>query len=106
MRIWLALLVAPLIALADQSVNLALASWACAERLEWAAHLSHGATLLLTLAATGLAWSAWREQPRGGREPHASRRFLAGIAIASAALSASTIAAMWIATWMLSPCYA
>jgi hypothetical protein len=28
MRTWLALLVAPLVALADQSVNLALAGWA------------------------------------------------------------------------------
>jgi hypothetical protein len=39
-------------------------------------------------------------------ENNVQRHFLAGIATIVAALSAAAIAAMWLPTWLISPCIA
>ena len=107
MRSWLALIVAPLLALLDQSVSFAAVDWACAHQNAIVVHAAHAVFLVLTVGTAVAAWQLWREPglaPAG--EAPARRRFVAGIAAAMAALSALTIAAMWIATWMLAPCVA
>ena len=60
MRIWLALLLAPILALADQSVAYAISGWACAHQQPLATHAVHLVLLLAVLASTGLAAQAWR----------------------------------------------
>jgi hypothetical protein len=108
MRIWVALLVAPVLALTDQTVAFALVHWACAHQSAWAVHLSHGIFLVLTLAASAAAWVEWRESAvaAGTRDATLQAHFLAGVAMTVAMLAAVAIVAMWIATWMISSCIA
>jgi hypothetical protein len=103
MRIWLALLVAPILALTDQSVAYAAAGWACG-RNAFAIHLVHAVFFTAIAVATALAWRHWHAT-RETTERSATRHFLAGVATASGALSALTILAMWIPNWLLSPCF-
>ena len=106
MATWLALLVAPILALADQSIAFAATGWACARQGTGSVHFVHALFLAATLAATFLAWQSWRAGADvvAVDESGARRHFLAGLAFASAMLSALTIAAMWLPTWLLSPC--
>ena len=109
MRIWLALVLAPLLALADQLVAFAMVGWACAHQSLALLHLSHALFLALATAAAIAGGVCWRETGRAGPSmSHAARQlhFLAGISMAVASLSAITIVAMWIPTWMISPCIA
>ena len=104
MRIWFALLAAPLLALTDQSVAYATAGWACAHQHTAVVHAVHVVFLAAITAGTVMAWRYWRATPEMP-EPVASRHFLAGIAAASGALSALAVLAMWIPNWLLSPCF-
>jgi len=109
MRIWLALIVAPLLALADQTVTFAMVGSACANQSPALLHASHALFLALATATAAMAFLHWRESSRAGASAHAAARqvrFLAGVATTVAALSALAIAAMWIPTWMISPCVA
>jgi hypothetical protein len=107
MRTWFALLLAPVLALADQSIAYATAGWACAHQQSVAVHAVHIAFLAAVLASTFMAWQLWRmtSPSADAGEPAARRHFLAGLATASGALSALVIAAMWIPAWVLSPCF-
>ena len=108
MRIWFALLVAPMLALTDQSVAYAMTDWACAHQRAFAMHGVHVLLLAATVAGTIAAWGLWRatSPSKTRNEALARRHFLAGLATASGALSAVAIAAMWIPNWVLSPCLA
>jgi hypothetical protein len=106
MAIWLALIVAPILALADQGVALSMTAWACRGQHGFALHVVHAAFALATGAAMLLAWLRWRETPRvaTSSEAVARRRFFAGMAIAISALSLLVILTMWFPTWVLSSC--
>lgn len=109
MRIWLALIVAPLLALTDQTVAFATVGWACAHQSPALLHASHALFLALataTAVAGGLHWRATGGATARTRDGAGQIHFLAGISMAVAALSALAIAAMWIPTWMISPCIA
>ena len=51
MRIWLALIVSPLLALTDQTVAFAMVGWACAHQSVALLHASHALFLAATTAA-------------------------------------------------------
>jgi hypothetical protein len=109
MSIWLALIVAPLLALADQTVAFALVGPGCASQSTALLHTTHALFLALTIVATVAAWRSWlatAAAPAAAGNGVVQRRFLAGVATTVAALSAAAIAAMWIPTWMISPCIA
>jgi hypothetical protein len=108
MRIWVALLVAPLLALVDQSVAYSTVTWSCAHGHALAVHASHALFLAAIAAATLFAWQLWRETRavRSRGEDLARRHFMAGIALASGALSGLVVIAMWIPAWVLAPCIA
>jgi hypothetical protein len=108
MRIWIALIVAPLLALTDQTVSFALVHWACAHQSTWVVHLSHVVFLAIAAAAAVGAWLRWRETAvaAGTGEATVQFHFLASVAMMIALLSAVAIMAMWIPTWMISPCIA
>jgi hypothetical protein len=103
---WFPLLGAPVLMLMDQMISYATAGWACANQDSPAIHLAHGVFLACTLAGAIAATDGWRSMRTtdGSDEMLARRRFLAGVAAASAALSSLVIVAMWIATWIVAPC--
>ena len=108
MRIWFALLVAPVLALADQGMSLAATNWACAAQRPIAVHLVHALFLIPVAASIVPAWRLWRVPVSTATErPHSVEeiRFLAGIAAGTAAISAAAIVAMWMTTWVIAPCY-
>jgi len=108
MRIWFALLVAPMLALADQSLSLAAADWACSRQQPLAVHAVHVLFLVPVTASIFPAWRLWRAPaiPTTARDHAAAEtRFLAGIAAGSAVLSATAIVAMWLTAWLIAPCY-
>jgi hypothetical protein len=106
MRTWFALFVAPLAALADQSIAFAAVGWACAHQLPIAVHTVHAVFLIITAGATAAAWHVWRAaQPTKSRDGTMARQhFMAGLASALGALSAAAIIAMWIPAWVIAPC--
>jgi hypothetical protein len=107
MRIWWPLLLAPVLALADQSIAYATAGWACANQQPVAIHALHAFFLAGCIAGIAMGLGQWRQPPAGGTdERERVRHFLAGIGVASATLAAGVIAAMWIGASLLSPCVA
>jgi hypothetical protein len=108
MRIWFALLVAPVLALADQSVAYALAGWSCAHGHSVVPHVTHAAFLLAVVVSTVLAWSVARTGFEATRTegPFSTHRHdaMSLCALALGAYSAVVIVAFWIPQWMLSPC--
>jgi len=105
-RIWLALLLAPILALTDQSVAYAVSGWACANQQSLVLHIVHFVMLVTVLALTVIAWRFWRATGPADAVPHdvEVRHFLAGLATASGTLSSLVFAAMWYPAWILSPC--
>jgi hypothetical protein len=108
MNAGLALLLAPLLALADQGVAYALVGWSCASQNHAVSHGVHLAFLLATLATMAPAWRSvrvargmpkWDEGDSGDR-----RRFIALCALLTGAICAAAIVAMWIPQWVLPPC--
>jgi hypothetical protein len=106
MAIWLALLVAPVLALADQSIVLSMTTWACRGQHAVALHVVHVTFAIATAVTTLLAWQRWRETASGAAASDAPARshFLAGMAIGVSALSLLVILTMWAPTWLLSSC--
>ena len=106
MRIWFALVVAPTIALVDQSISYAAVAWACMHQQVAAVHVVHFAALVMTVIATLAAWQLWRttRAVSPGDETLARRRFLAGIAVGAGTFSALAIGAMWLPAWVIAPC--
>ena len=106
MRIWFPLLLAPIFVLADQSIAYAASGWACANQRPIAVHGIHALFLIGCVAGVVMAWQLWSATRRAdGDERHHVRHFLSGVALASAVLSSAVIAAMWLPSWLLSPCF-
>jgi hypothetical protein len=95
MRVWPALILAPLFALAALSVGYALATPACARSMPWLLHASFLLFLVLSLGATGLAWTAFS----GAR-----REFLPLVALWSGVFFSAVIVAQWLAAFFIPPC--
>jgi hypothetical protein len=113
MKIWLALLAAPSLALAAQLAMFALVTPSCSVQTRLAIHGVAVVALALAVVFTLLARGDWLQHARGAPEgPDSdeadvatSRRFLAVVATAVGALSAFVIFTMWVAAWVLSPCW-
>jgi len=113
MRIWLALLIAPSLALACQSIMYSLVTPSCSVQTRVAIHAVALACLALAAVFTLMARGYWRTiamaAPHGpdhdGADRPTSRRFLAVVATAVGGLSVLVILMMWIAAWVLSPCW-
>ena len=107
MRTWPALLLAPLVALGQQSLMYALVPPACQGGLAAALHAIAGASVLACAVMTALAW---REHAAADTGPDdaagARRRTLAAIGAMTGALSTLVCAAMWAPVWLVSPCLA
>lgn len=109
MSIWIALIIAPLLALADQSVAFSLVSWSCAHQSVLWIHLSHSmflSLLLVTVFAVSRMWLRTRIGAGGTTERLRQNHFLSGVAAVVASLSALAVIAMWLPTWIVSACIA
>jgi hypothetical protein len=103
MKTWPALLLAPLLVLADQALAFSLVSWSCNRGIPIGT--LHVGFFFATAILTGIAATEWR---RGAAADSAAgtRSFLAVMATLVGALSGLVILAMWIPHGMLSPCIA
>ena len=108
MRVWPALVLAPLTALAQQSAMYALVPEACNRHLLGGVH---AIAALAVLATAGMTWSAlrcWlrRGQAETGQEPpqEGRRHTMALVAAMTGAFSTVVCIAMWLPVWMVSPC--
>jgi len=110
MRTWPGIVLAPLLALADQSVAYALVQWGCDYQQFTALQLVHFVFLLGSLATLIPAWPAamTRAVPDAAipGDNHDRRHFLSVVALMTGSLSALVIVALWIPQWILSPCFA
>jgi hypothetical protein len=112
MRIFLALIVAPALALAAQTGMYSLVTPSCSVQTRLGVHAVAIACLALALVFTVLARGEWTRlalaAPDGPDsdlpQPDSVRRFLAVVATAVGALSSLVILTMWFAGWVLSPC--
>jgi hypothetical protein len=113
MKIWLALLAAPSLALACQSIMYALVTPSCSVQTRLLVHAVALGGLVLAALFTLLARGEWAARavatPEGpdSDKPDAGsvRRFLAMVATAVGGLSCLVIITMWIGAWVLSPCW-
>ena len=106
MRIWPALLLAPLLALADEVIAYAAVGWSCVRERAIVVHSVHLLFLVAAAATVPSAWRLWKETTGLGNEVVRRQHFLAGLALACAALSVLVIAAMSVPTWFIAPCVA
>lgn len=111
MKSWLALVVAPTVALATQSALYAMVTPACSAQVRFHMHLTAAVALAIVVVLAVLAFaesSVHRREPASHDSDEARspvpRRFLASMAAAVGALSALVILGMWFAMWVLSPC--
>jgi hypothetical protein len=112
MLIWPALLIAPLLALAEQSIVYALATPTCQTQREAWLHGVPFGFVVLTLALTAMAWREARRLRRTSADAghvdtdarELRRYFLARVAVWCGALSSLVIVALWLPQWVLSPC--
>jgi len=114
-RSWAALLLAPLTALAQQSICLALLKHACRQQTTVLVHAVSAVSLMAILAMTWLAAAQWLasrarpDQPAGAAQrddasPARLEHFLAGAGMLVGALSALVALFMWMPVWVLNPC--
>lgn len=108
MRIWIALLVTPILALTDQSIALSTVSWACANQHVLAIHAIHATFLVVTIVATlGAAWVLMGTARTRNDDAYSARRhFVTALATASGVFSTLVIVALWYPTWVIAPCFA
>ncbi|MDR5752281.1 MULTISPECIES: hypothetical protein [unclassified Caballeronia] len=111
MRSWLALIVAPCVALACLSVNYLLV-WTMTSRCPAASAaplngVSAG-SLAVCVAATVFAWLRWRSTRNDASADSPARParagFVAAVATGVGVLSAASVIVMAIPQWLLAPC--
>jgi hypothetical protein len=111
MKSWLALVVAPTVALAAQTAMFSMVTPACSTQTRLQLHLAAAVALAIVLVLAVLAFgesSIRRKEPASADSDEAHgpvpRRFLADVATAVAAIAALVIVAMWFTLWVLTPC--
>ena len=110
MRTWPGIVLAPLLALADQSVAYALVQYGCHAQQSTTLQVVHLVFLLAALATLVPAWAGATRRPvRDAALPgdnHDREHFLCVLALMVGSLSSLIIVALWIPQWVLSPCFA
>lgn len=110
MRTWPGIILAPLLALADQSVAYALVQWGCAYQQHGTLQLVHAVFLVAALATLIPAWPGAMRRKLADRalpgDSHDRHHFMSVLSLMVGSLSALVIVALWIPQWVLSPCFA
>ena len=115
-RVWPALVLAPLLALTDLTIGYSLVTPACARQSGAGLHALALVSFVLSLAMTLVAWRAWgrivagidttrgRVTASDGSHAHSRGSFLALTATLIGALSRLVILAMRVPLFALPPC--
>ena len=110
MRTWPGIVLAPVLALADQSIAYALVPWGCSYQHFAALQVVHLVFLLGALATLVPAWhGAMRRRVPDRAMPgdnHDRHHFMSVVSLMTGSFSALVIVALWIPQWVLSPCFA
>src|SRR5689334_19617691 len=103
---WPALIMSPLLALANLTTVYALVTPSCSRQSTGAMQWLSAASLLLSLLFTLMAWRNQRRLAGALASDAASARphFLAQVAVLVGLLSSLVLFAMWIPQWIVSPC--
>ena len=108
---WIAIVVAPAVALATQSTLYSMVTPSCSTQTRLQLHLAAAVALAIVVVLGIVAFgesSLHRGEPTSTDSDEARhpvpRRFLADVATAVAGLAALVILAMWFTLWVLSPC--
>lgn len=108
---WVAIVLAPTIALAVQSTMYSMVTPSCSTQTRLQLHLAAAVALAVVVVLGIVAFgesSLHRREPEtpdsDEAHPPVPGRFLADVATAVAGLAALVIAAMWFTLWVLSPC--
>jgi hypothetical protein len=120
---WPALLLAPLVALAQQSIAYSLVQLSCETQTRGGLHAVSVVAVLLVAVMTAMAWQGWRHQASSLRDDGSAARqggpavsaaeshqatyrppFVALLAVLVGALSLLVTVSLWIPIWFLSPC--
>jgi hypothetical protein len=109
MKSWLAMVIAPTVALAAQSAMYSMVTPSCGAQARWPLHLTAAVALAIVVVLTVLALGESslrhsRALSHDSDEAGARGRFLGDVAAAVAALSALVILGMWFSIWVLTPC--
>ena len=108
MKLWFPIIVPPLAALAQQSVNYALVAAECAQQQRLPVHLVAALGLLIAICGVLVSWRRWRAAgagvPPDSGDPTSRTRFFAIVGGAVSALMALAIAAQWLTAAFISPC--
>jgi hypothetical protein len=111
MKSWLAIVLAPSIALAAQSVMYSMVTPACGAQARLQLHLVAAVALAIVVVLGVVAFgesSLHRPEPgsfdNDQGQPPVRRQFLANMGCALAGIAALVILGMWFATWVLTPC--
>jgi uncharacterized membrane protein len=108
MRLWVPILLTPVVTLAQQTVNYALVPLACMKQQHAPLHVVAAVALGIALAGIAMAWSAWREAglqaPDDAAQSSSRERLLAAMGVVISALMALTIVAQWLTTAFIPPC--
>jgi hypothetical protein len=109
MKSWLALVLAPSVALATQSVLYSLVTPSCGSQTRLHIHLVAAVALVVVLVLAVVAFgesSLHRGEPGSydNDEPKYRKPFLANMAALVGAFAALVIVGMWLMTWVLTPC--
>src|SRR5438270_13758602 len=110
MRTWPGIVLAPLLALPDQSVAYALVPWGCSYQHFAALQCVHLVFFLAALATLVPAWPGAMRPRMSDRgvpgDSHDRHHFMSLVSFWLGALSALIILALWVPQWVLSPCFA
>ena len=110
MRTWPGIVLAPVLALADQSVAYALVEWGCHAQQFATLQLVHLVFLLAALATLIPAWPGAmrpaRPDPALAGDNRDRHHFMSVVSLMVGSLSGLVIVALWIPQWVLSPCFA
>jgi len=103
---WPALIVSPLLALANLTAVYALVTPSCSRQSTGAMQWLSVASLLLSLLFTLMAWRNQRRLAASlpGDAAAVRPHFLAQVAVMVGLLSSLVLFAMWIPQWIVSPC--
>jgi len=96
MRLWPALVLVPLLALAATLLGYAAVGRACERDMAWLVHATLLIALILSLIMTGLAYVVFRKAE--------IKEFLPLVATWNGAFFSLVIAAQWSAAFILNPC--
>jgi len=108
LALWTSVLGGPLVFLLNLEVSYVMVDWACNTGNDWALHLVHFVSLVLSAACAllGLALlrGVRRDAPDTGGGADARSRLLATLGVLSGALFAVSILAQWIPVMVLGTC--